>query len=59
MTDHAGRFRRNEAGPARATVRNHRRKLDEDKGSRKYIFAEPRVGYRMPKGETTGPETAP
>ena len=28
-----------------------RRKLDEDAGSPKYIFAEPRVGYRMLKGE--------
>ena len=28
-----------------------RRKLGEDDGSPKYIFAEPRVGYRMPKGE--------
>ena len=28
-----------------------RRKLDEDASSPKYIFAEPRVGYRMLKGE--------
>ena len=28
-----------------------RRKLDEDAGSPKYIFAEPGVGYRMLKGE--------
>ena len=28
-----------------------RRKLDEDASSPRYIFAEPRVGYRMPKGE--------
>ena len=29
-----------------------RRKLGEDAASPKYIFAEPRVGYRMSKGET-------
>ena len=28
-----------------------RRKLGEDGSSPRYIFAEPRVGYRMPKGE--------
>ena len=28
-----------------------RRKLDEDASSPRYIFAEPRVGYRMPKSE--------
>ena len=28
-----------------------RRKLGENADSPKYIFAEPRVGYRMPKGE--------
>lgn len=30
-----------------------RRKLGEDGSSPRYIFAEPRVGYRMPEGETT------
>ncbi len=29
-----------------------RRKLGEDAANPKYIFAEPRVGYRMPKGDT-------
>ena len=29
-----------------------RRKLGEDAANPKYIFAEPRVGYRMPEGET-------
>ena len=46
------------AGSARV-IRTHlmrlRRKLDEDAASPKYIFAEPRVGYRMAEGET--PET--
>ena len=31
-----------------------RRKLGEDASSPRYIFAEPRVGYRMPKGEPNG-----
>ena len=30
-----------------------RRKLGDDATNPKYIFAEPRVGYRMPKGEGT------
>ena len=38
------------------TLRTHvmrlRYKLVEDADSPKYIFSEPRVGYRMPKGET-------
>ena len=29
-----------------------RRKLGDDPNNPKCIFAEPRVGYRMPKGET-------
>ena len=28
-----------------------RRKLGEDGENPRYIFAEPRVGYRMPEGE--------
>ena len=28
-----------------------RRKLDHDADNPTYIFTEPRVGYRMPKGE--------
>ena len=31
-----------------------RRKLGDDAANPTYIFAEPRVGYRMPKGETQG-----
>jgi len=34
----------------RATVRNLRHKLGDDANNPKYIFTEPRVGYRMPKG---------
>ena len=33
-----------------------RHKLGEDAASPKYIFAEPRVGYRMPKADTGGGE---
>ena len=33
-----------------------RRKLGDDAANPKYIFAEPRVGYRMPEGEPSGEE---
>lgn len=39
----------------RAHLRRLRRKMDEDARNPKYIFSESRVGYRMPKGETTTP----
>ena len=43
------------------TLRTHmarlRRKLGEDAQSPAYISVEPRVGYRMPKGEMPGQET--
>ena len=49
------------SGDARV-IRSHlmrlRRKLGEDAASPKYIFAEPRVGYRMAKTETQGQEEA-
>ncbi len=35
----------------RTTVKNLRRKLGDDANDPKYIFTEPRVGYRMAKGE--------
>ena len=35
----------------RTLVRRLRRKLNDDASSPTYIFAEPRVGYRMPKGQ--------
>ena len=38
----------------RTLVRRLRRKLDDDASSPTYIFAERRVGYRMPKGQGTG-----
>ncbi|MCY4582894.1 MAG: response regulator, partial [Chloroflexi bacterium] len=42
----------------RTHVRRLRQKLGEDGSAPTYIFAEPRVGYRMPKGEERGPGTA-
>ena len=38
--------------PMRTIVSRLRRKLGDDADSPTYIFTEPRVGYRMPKGET-------
>ena len=40
----------------RTHLMNLRRKLGEDAANPKYIFAEPRVGYRLPRGETPGQE---
>ena len=37
----------------RTHLRRLRHKLGDDAGNPTYIFAEPRVGYRMPKGEGT------
>ena len=39
-------------------MRRLRRKLGDDPGNPGYIFAEPSVGYRMPKGETQEREEA-
>ena len=44
------------SGPVRTAVKNLRRKLGDDADSPTHIFNEPRVGYRMPKGETQGTE---
>ena len=41
----------------RTLVGKLRRKLDDDASSPTYLFAEPRVGYRMPKGQEPGQET--
>ena len=67
MTEPAGCFRGNGAGPghpgnlwpARTALRNLRRELGGDTDNPAYIFNEPRVGYRMAKGETTGLKTGP
>ena len=37
--------------PLRTIVNKLRRKLGDDAGNPTYIFTEPRVGYRMPRGE--------
>ena len=41
-----------DSAPVRNIVRRLRRKLGDDPDNPTYIFTEPRVGYRMPKGET-------
>ena len=38
--------------PMRTIVSKLRRRLGDDADNPLYIFTEPRVGYRMPKGET-------
>ena len=38
--------------PMRTVVSSIRRKLEDDIKSSNYIFTQPRVGYRMPRGET-------
>ncbi len=38
-------------GSVRTYVKRLRRKLDDDAESPRYLFAEPRVGYRMPRGD--------
>ena len=54
-------WRRGNSGNARV-IRTHltrlRRKLGDDASSPTHIFAEPRVGYRMPKGEAMEQEEA-
>ena len=47
-----GRRRRAARVLVRAMVRRLRRELGEHADDPTYIFAEPRVGYRMAKGET-------
>ena len=44
--------------PMRTIVSKLRRKLGDDADNPTYIFTEPRVGYRMPKGETKEQEEA-
>ena len=41
-------------GSVRTYVKRLRRKLGDNAGDPKYIFAEPRIGYRMEKGEEQG-----
>ena len=44
-----------DSGPTRTIVKRLRRKLGDDARDPTYIFAEPRIGYRMPKGEAAKP----
>ena len=41
----------------RTIVSKLRRKLGDDADNPTYIFTEPRVGYRMPRGETPSETT--
>ena len=49
-----GLERTGEPGLVRNVVKRLRRKLGDDADNPTYILTEPRVGYRMPKGETEG-----
>ena len=44
--------------PMRTVIKKLRRKLGDDAVNPAYIFTEPRVGYRMPKGERQWPEAS-
>ncbi len=44
---HSGNY-----GLVRIVAKNLRRKLGDDGHNPTYIFIEPRIGYRMAKGET-------
>lgn len=46
-----GKRRDGDSGMVRTIVNRLRRKLGDDADDPTYIFSEPRVGYRMPKGE--------
>ena len=43
----------------RTAAKQLRRKLGDDANNPTYILNEPRVGYRMAKGDAPGPETGP
>ena len=43
----------------RTAAKQLRRKLGDDANNPTYILNEPRVGYRMAKGDASGPETGP
>ncbi len=53
-----GSRRPNNLGTLRTHLRRLRSKLGEDASNPTYFFAEPRVGYRMAKGETREEERA-
>ena len=43
-----------DSGPVRTVVKTLRRKLGDEADSPTYIFNEPRIGYRIARGEKTG-----
>ena len=43
-----------DARPMRTAIKNLRRKLGDEVGSPRYVVTVPRVGYRMPRPDTTG-----
>jgi len=45
--------------PMRTIINKLRRKLGDDADNPTYIFTEPRIGYRMPKGDEPAPEPPP
>ncbi len=45
--------------PVRTVMSKLRRKLGDDVTDPTYIFTEPRIGYRMPRGEKAGSEPLP
>ncbi|MCQ3802692.1 MAG: ATP-binding protein [bacterium] len=50
-----GRRQRNgDVRPIRTIIGKLRRKLDDDANNPRYIFTEPRVGYRMPEADKPG-----
>ena len=49
-----GKGRDGDSGLVRTIVNRLRRKLGDDADGPAYIFTEPRVGYRMTKGDETG-----
>ena len=54
-----GPERTGEPGLVRNVVKRLRRKLGDAADHPTYVFTEPRVGYRMARGETPGPAEAP
>ena len=44
--------------PMRTVIKKLRRKRGADAANPTYIFTEPRVGYRMPKGERPWPDAS-
>ena len=46
-----GAERAGDLRPMRTIVSSIRRKLDDDADNPTYIFTEPRIGYRMARGE--------